>query len=74
MNGVSRVKYLVHAVGDEELPCGVSWLIVERDGEPPLLIISGEVARCWRFMRAWEDTQEPSWLPTITLPALAAVG
>jgi hypothetical protein len=69
------VKYLVHAVGDHELPEGVERVIVERDNEPPLLLISGEAARCWRFMRAWEDTQEPCWQPSISLPfKLEAVG
>lgn len=64
------MQYLVHTVADNALPEGVSWLIVERDDEPPLLLINGEVARCWRFMRAWEDTIEPSWQPTVTLPLL----
>lgn len=64
----SRVKYLVHVVEDHELPVGMGWLIVEREEAPPLLIVSGAVARCWRFIRAWEDTLEPSWQPTVTLP------
>ena len=67
------MKYLVHTVGDDELPEGVPFVIVERDKEPPLLLIGGEVARCWRFMRAWENTCEPAWQPTVTLPYLAAV-
>jgi hypothetical protein len=45
-------------------------VIAEREDEPPLLLISGETARCWRFMRAWEDSIEPSWQPTITLPLM----
>lgn len=63
------MKYLVHTVANHELPEGVERVIVERDEGPPLLIISGEAARCWRFMRAWEDTQEPACEPTVALPA-----
>lgn len=69
------MKYLVHAVDESQLPEGVSTVIVERDDGPPVLIISGETARCWRFMRTWEDTQEPEWQPSVSLPyRLRAVG
>jgi hypothetical protein len=69
------MKYLVQPVDESELPDGVGWLIVERDDGPPILLISGEVARCWEFMRAWEDTLEPCWQPTVSLPyELHAVG
>jgi hypothetical protein len=62
------MKYLVQTVGDHELPEGMTRVIVERDDGPPILLISGDAARCWRFMRTWEDTLEPSWQPTVTLP------
>jgi hypothetical protein len=62
------MKYLVEKSEAGELPEGVTYVIVEREDEPPLLLISGDVARCWTFLRAWEDTLEPSWQPTITLP------
>jgi hypothetical protein len=62
------MKYVVQAVGDDELPEGITHVVVERENDPPLLLISGEVARCWRMMRSWENTLEPAWQPTITLP------
>lgn len=44
-------------------------VIVERIDGPPLMLINGELAKCWRFMRAFEDTRESSAIPTILLPA-----
>jgi hypothetical protein len=62
------MKYRVLAVEENELPEGCNQVIVEVGDGPPLLLISGVVAECWHFMRAWEDTQEPSWQPSICLP------
>lgn len=62
------MKYQILAVGMDDLPEGVHQVIVEREGEPPLLLINGDVAVCWEFMRAWEGTLEPSWQPTVALP------
>ena len=63
------MHYEVQTVGDDELPEGIHKVIVERDDGPPLLIINGEPARCWRLMRAWEDTLEPPCVPSIIMPA-----
>ena len=62
------MKYIVEIVGDDELPGGMESVIVERDDEPPLLLLSGTVARCWSMMQAYEATLEPAWQPTISLP------
>jgi hypothetical protein len=62
------MKYIVEVVEEGALPEGVQTIIIERDDAPPLLMVSGEVARAWSAMRAWEDTIEPSWQPTVTLP------
>lgn len=59
------MRYVVHTVADGELPEGLDRVIVERHDGPPLLLISGEPARCWRFMRAWEDSLEPPFVPTM---------
>lgn len=59
------MHYEVKAVPATALPAGVTTVIVERTEGPPLLLISGERARCWAFMRAWEDSLEPSDVPTI---------
>lgn len=59
------MHYLVHTVGAHELPEGMDHLIVERDDEPPVLLIAGGPARVWAFMRAWEDEQEPAQVPTV---------
>lgn len=64
------MQYAIQVVGNEELPEGVDRVIVERENEPPLMLISGELARCWRFVRAYEDALEPCELPSIMLPAL----
>lgn len=64
------MKYLVEAVADNALPAGVERVIVERDDGPPVLLISGEAARCWEFMRCWEDTLEPSWQRGNNVPAM----
>lgn len=63
------MKYVVQTVAEHELPDGVEHVIVEREDDPPLLLLAGETARCWRWMRRWEDTVEPPWQPTICLPA-----
>lgn len=63
------MHYAIQIVADDELPDGMNKVIVERVGEPPLMLINGELARGWRFMRAWEDMQEPSSVPSILLPA-----
>lgn len=63
------MKYEVLTVEDDALPKGMHQVIVEREDGPPLLLINGPVAACWHFMRSWEDTHEPSWQPTIALPA-----
>lgn len=70
------MNYEVQPVADDEIPGGREWLLVEREGQAPLLLVSGSCAACWRFMRAWEDTLEPPTVPTILLPAprLRAVG
>lgn len=63
------MNYTIQIVGDDELPDGMNKVIVERAGEPPLMLINGEPARAWRFMRAWEDMREPSSVPSVLLPA-----
>lgn len=65
------MHYEVQTVGDDELPAGIHEVIVERIDGPPLLILNGEPAKCWRFMRAWEDTREPPHIPTTAIPASA---
>lgn len=63
------MRYEIQIVRDDELPQGVNKVVVERDGEPPLMLINGEPARVWRFMREYEDTVEPCSVPSICLPA-----
>lgn len=65
------MNYEVQVVADDELPEGVSRVIVEREGAPPLLLLCGEPARTWLFMRSYEDTLEPWYLPTVCLPPSA---
>lgn len=62
------MQYLVHIVGDHELPAGQERVIVEQTDGPPVLLLSGEAARCWAWMRAWEDTVEASCYPTVAIP------
>lgn len=62
------MKYEVLVVDDDALPKGMHQVIVEREDLPPLLLINGDVAECWEFMRAWEDTMEPSWQPSVSTP------
>lgn len=59
------MHYEVLTVTDDQLPEGTCRVIVERVGKPPLLIVKGEPARTWRFMRTFEDATEPPVLPTI---------
>lgn len=68
MRGDLGMQYVVHTVADGELPEGVEHVIIERPEKPPLLLISGETARCWCLMRRWEDTREPSHIPSVSLP------
>jgi hypothetical protein len=67
------MKYVVEVVGDGELPGGLESVIVQRVDSPPLMLVSGSVARSWRMMREWEDTMEPSWEPTVTIPRQTAL-
>lgn len=64
------MQYAVQIVGDDDLPQGMNKVVVERGDGPPLLLINGEPARVWRFMRGYEDTHEPCGVPTICLPAV----
>lgn len=59
------MNYVVHVVGEDELPEGRNVVIVERDGETPLLLVNGTPARVWELMRAYEDTREPADVPTL---------
>lgn len=59
------MNYVVHVVGENELPEGRNVVIVERDGEPPLLLVNGLPARVWEMMRAYEDTLEPADVPSL---------
>ena len=69
------MQYAVLTVAEDELPPGVRHVIVERpEPDPPLLIITGETARCWEFMRRWEDERECPSVPTVARPYLRAVG
>ncbi len=63
------MQYAIQVVGDDDLPQGVNKVVVERNDGTALMMINGELARCWRFLRAWEDTLEPCTVPTIMLPA-----
>lgn len=62
------MKYAIRIVGEDELPQGIHKVIVERADMPPLMLVNGELAECWRFMRAYEDTQEPCAVPSVLLP------
>lgn len=58
---MSRVKYEVQVVSDNELPEGVKRVIVERPGMGALLLLAESVAGTWAFMQEWEDAQrEPA--------------
>ena len=59
------MRYIVQPVADNELPEGVTFVIVEREGGQHLLLVAGEHARGWRFLRAWEDGREPCEVPTL---------
>ena len=59
--GMSRVKYEVQVVGDDELPQDIKRVIVERPGRGALLLLAESVAGTWAFMRQWEeDNREPA--------------
>lgn len=62
------MQYAIQVVGDNELPEGLNKVIVEQVDGPPLMLINGELARAWRFMRAYEDALEPCDVPSIMLP------
>lgn len=59
------MQYEVQTVGENDLPAGINRVIVERDDGDPILLINGEPARCWRFMRAWEESIEADLKPTV---------
>lgn len=59
------MQYEVMTVSTDELPEGVCRVIVEREDRPPLLLVAGEPARTWRFMRGFEDTSEPPRVASI---------
>lgn len=61
------MDYVVHVVGDDELPAGRHVVIVERDDAPAVMLINGVPARVWELMRQWEDTCEPCTLPSVLL-------
>lgn len=63
------MQYAIQIVGDDELPQGMNTVIAEQNDGPPIMLINGEPARIWRFMRAWEDTLEPGPSATVLLPA-----
>lgn len=63
--GLLGMQYVVQAVEDGELPEGVDSVIVEQTDGTALMLVSGRPAQVWRFMRAWEDTQEPCTVPTL---------
>lgn len=63
------MHYIVQVVGDHDLPEGIDHVIVERESEPAVLILSGGAARCWTLMRDYEDTIEPRFVPSISVPA-----
>lgn len=46
--------YDVHIAANDDLPGGPGVVIVERNGLPPLMVIAGETARAWSFVREWE--------------------
>lgn len=62
------MKYAIQVVGEDELPQGIHKVVVERADGPPLMLVNGQLAQCWRFMRAFEDTQEPPTVPSVLLP------
>lgn len=64
------MQYVIEVVAEGELPQGINKVVVERVDGPPLMLINGEPARVWRFMRSYEDTLEPCTVPTICLPAM----
>lgn len=66
---VLGMQYSVQIVGDDELPKGVHKVIVEREDGAALLLINGELARCWRFMREWEGSHESCGVPSVLRPA-----
>lgn len=59
------MRYIVLPVADNDLPEGITMVIVERQDGQNLLLIAGEHARGWRFLRAWEDSREPCVVPTL---------
>lgn len=63
------MNYIVQIVGEDELPQGMHMVIVEQKDGPPIMLINGEPARAWRFMREWEDTREPCTVPSVLVPA-----
>lgn len=65
------MQYTVQIVADHELPNGVERVIVEREDGSAVMLINGNTARCWSFMRAWEDSLEPCTVPTVLLPERA---
>lgn len=62
------MQYEIQVVGEDELPQGMNKVVAEQADGTVLMLINGELARCWRFLRAWEDTLEPCTVPTILMP------
>lgn len=52
------MRYEVVVVGDQELPEGITRLIVERTGGDALLLLAESAAGTWKFMRRWEESHE----------------
>lgn len=66
------MRYEVAIVGHGDLPAGINKVIVEREGALPLLLINGEPARCWQFMRAWVEAEESAEATQCATPLPAA--
>lgn len=59
------MRYIVKTVSDHELPEGVTLVIVEPPSGPHILLLAGEHARGWQFIRAFEDSLESCALPSL---------
>lgn len=68
------MRYEVKVVDADELPDGMDVVIVERDDETAVMLLTARPAQVWAAMRAYEDTLEPCTEPSVLLaPSLRLV-
>lgn len=59
------MRYEVQPVEVGDLPAGVDMVIVERCGHPAVMLVAGRPAQVWAAMRQWEDSLDPTGVPSL---------